>query len=469
MMKNEKPDTRLLSFWLTTIFSLLLACAWLQACGGGSVVVSAGKPGNPETGEPGETNIGSPLPSAIRIPQVASLESSAYVITTSFPLDIFRYDLEAEAPYPFVPYGLLGKIQGIPDELLILDEDNAFFTTSGGIADTGEGIHLFDPNPPSPEAFSLTESVSVSPVTLDPPLPYSEGDPVSRLQPRYTSGVAESNGKLYVCTSNFTATGGSPVCPPGTVFIYDWNPGSAPPTITASDPSFLVTTGFNPTEVTALGERFVLVTNTGVVAIRNAWAVPLTDGSVDVVDTELDCIVASYPLGLGAPSYKPIAIAPDGSRALLGSVAYNSVYELDLTVLNDLPESCPDPVPQLEEAVLAGKEDPIVVGPSPGTANAFIVQVVLNWNGTRAYATGYNSGTLSILEVETREGVASPKSVVRVLALTPPLGPLTPTLKEVGPGPLAVRPGRPGINYTGPDLFVLTGMRTGKMLSIQTY
>ena len=469
MMKNEKPDTRLLSFWLTTIFSLLLACAWLQACGGGSVVVSAGKPGNPETGEPGETNIGSPLPSAIRIPQVASLESSAYVITTSFPLDIFRYDLEAEAPYPFVPYGLLGKIQGIPDELLILDEDNAFFTTSGGIADTGEGIHLFDPNPPSPEAFSLTESVSVSPVTLDPPLPDSEGDPVSRLQPRYTSGVAESNGKLYVCTSNFTATGGSPVCPPGTVFIYDWNPGSAPPTITASDPSFLVTTGFNPTEVTALGERFVLVTNTGVVAIRNAWAVPLTDGSVDVVDTELDCIVASYPLGLGAPSYKPIAIAPDGSRALLGSVAYNSVYELDLTVLNDLPESCPDPVPQLEEAVLAGKEDPIVVGPSPGTANAFIVQVVLNWNGTRAYATGYNSGTLSILEVETREGVASPKSVVRVLALTPPLGPLTPTLKEVGPGPLAVRPGRPGIDYTGPDLFVLTGMRTGKMLSIKTY
>lgn len=461
MMKREKPDTRLPAFWLATIFSLLLACAWLQACGGGSVVVSAGKPG--------ETNIGSPLPSAIRIPRVASLEGSAYVITTSFPLNIFRYDLREESPYPFVPYGLLGKIQGIPDELIILDEDNAFFTTSGGIADAGEGIHLFDPNPPVPEAFSLKESVSASPVILNPPLPDSEGDPVSGLQPRYTSGVAESNGKLYVCTSNFTATGGSPVCPPGTVFIYDWNPGSAPATITASDPSFLVTTGFNPTEVTALGERFVLVTNTGVVAIRNAWAVPLTEGSVDVIDTELDCIVASYPLGLGAPSYKPIAIAPDGSRALLGSVAYNSVYELDLTVLNDLPESCPDSVPLLEEAVLAGVEDPIVVGPGVGTVNDFIVQVVLNWNGTQAYATGYNSGTVSILDVETREGVASPKSVARVLALTPPLDPLDPTQKEVGPGPLAVRPGRPGIDYTGPDLFVLTGMPTGKMLSIRTY
>jgi hypothetical protein len=293
------------------------------------------------------------------------------------------------------------------------------------------------------------------------------------MQPRYTAGVAESNGKLYVVTSNFTATGGSPVCPPGTVFIYDWNrhPDAVPPTIQPSAPSFLVTSWFNPTEVTALGERFVLVTNTGVVAIRNAQAVPVTEGGVDVIDTDLDCIVASYPLGRGAPSYKPIAIAPDGSRALLGSVAYNSVYELDLTVLDELPESCPDEVPLLGDAVLAGFDDPIIVGSSPVQVNDFVVQVGLNWDGTRAYATGYNSGTLSILEVETSEGVASPKAAGQVLALTPALNP--PTQKEVGPGPLAVRPGRPGSeephDYTGPDLFVLTGMPTGKMLSIQTY
>ena len=29
--------------------------------------------------------------------------------------------------------------------------------------------------------------------------------------------------------------------------------------------------------------------------------------------------------------------------------------------------------------------------------------------------------------------------------------------------------GEIGIDYSGPDLFVLTGMPTGKMLSIQTY
>jgi hypothetical protein len=86
-------------------------------------------------------------------------------------------------------------------------------------------------------------------------------------------------------------------------------------------------------------------------------------------------------------------------------VAYNSVYELDLTVLDSLPDSCPDPVPSLDDAVLAGFDDPITVGLSEEQADDFIVQVDLNWNGTRAYATGSNSGILSILEVETREGV----------------------------------------------------------------
>jgi hypothetical protein len=392
------------------------------------------------------------------------------VLTTTSPLGIFRYDLEGEeAPYPFVVYSLFGKIRGIPDELLVLDEEHALITTSGGIADAGEGIHLFDPTHPSPGDFSLDETVQAPPVTLDPPLLDSGDNPVSDLQPRFTAGVAESNGKLYVVTSNFTATGGNPVCPPGTVFIYRWDPDSPPRKITPSSPSFLVTTGYNPTEVTALGERFVLVTNTGVVAIRDARAVPLTEGSVDVIDTELDCIVATYPLGMGALSYKPIAIAPDRSRALVGSVAYNSVYEIDLTVLNDFYDSCPDPVPQLGDAVLAGPEDPIVVGASEEEAHDFIVQVGLNWNGTRAYATGSNSGTLSILEIETREGVASPKTPLQVLALTPPLDPEDPPLEEVMPGPLAVRPGRPGIDYGGPDLFVLTGLETGKMLSIQTY
>jgi len=472
MIEAMKSHKRPAAIWIAVIFFFLSACALLHACGGGSIVVSAGKPGNPVTGEPGETNIGTPHPSAIRIPRVPSLESYAYVLETSYPLKIYRYDLEAEAPYPSVSYGLYGKIQGIPDELLIVDENYAFITTSGGIADAGEGIHLFDPTPSTPEAFVLEETVRVLPVTFDSPQLDSAENPVAWLQPRYTAGVAESNGKIYVCTSNFSKTGSNPVCPPGTILIYQWDPESNPPNITPSDPPFLVTTRYNPTEVTALGERFVLVTNTGVIAIgEDALAEPLTEGSIDVIDTEVDCIVATYPLGMGAPSYKPIAITRDRSRALLGSVAYNTVYELDLTVLDDHLGFCPDDlgdVPQLDDAVLAGFDNPILVGSSQRKVKDFIVQVVLNWDDTRAYATGSDSGTLSILEVETREGVPSPKTAGQVLSLTPPLGPRGTLPKEAMPGPLAVRPGNPE-TYSGPDLFVLIGWETGKMLSLQTY
>lgn len=463
----EKPP------WLLPgiLLLFLLAAFCLQSCGGGAVVVAPGKPGNPEAGEPGETNLGSPMPSAIRIPDLASLEGDAFVVDTKAPSGIFRIDLAGdEAPYPFESYSFSAyerfRQGAIPDELLILDEDHAFLTTSGGLGLVGEAIHLFDPTPADP-ARPLIVSVPVFRVTLDPVEPNSKGEPVSDLLPSYTSGIAASNGKLYVCTSNFSQTGMTPVCPPGTVLIYRWDPESNPSNITPSDPSHLVTTGYNPTEVTALGGRFVLVTNTGVISIEDAWAVPKTQGSVDVIDTALDCIVATYPLGHGAPSYKPIAITPDRTRALLSSVAYNHVYELDLTALDDIPGVCPDPdlVPELTESVLAGYEDPIVVGSSQGTVNDFIVQVGVNWNGTRAYATGYNSGTLSILEVETTPGVASPKRAATVKVLTPQ----APTQEEHGPGPLAVRPGRPGIDYSGPDLFVLTGLYIGKMLSIQTY
>jgi hypothetical protein len=118
--------------------------------------------------------------------------------------------------------------------------------------------------------------------------------------------------------------------------------------------------------------------------------------------------------------------------------------------------------------VLAGPQDPIRVGQS-GVAgvetNDFVVQVAVSSDGTRAYASGYNSGTLSVLEVEQEPGSPSPKRPHMVLSLTPPL----PTQEDAGPGPLAVRPGIPGTDFSGPDLFVLIGLPIGKMFSVQTY
>jgi len=465
MLRPVRSGGRVFLLLSSGLLLAIAAAIILAGCGGGSVLeVSLGKEG--------ETNIGSP-PSSIQVPNLVGLSRYAYVITTAPPLGIFRFDLEKQSPYPFMYLDLFGRTSGVPDELVIHDEDHGLFTTSGGFAGEGEGIHLFDPTPPSPEKFALQLSVLVFSVVLDPPRLDSAGTLVSRIDPpdAYTSGVAVSNGKLYVCTSNFTAVE-NPVCSPGTVLVYQWDPSRDPPTVSRSDPSFIVTTSYNPTEVTALGERTVLVTNSGVLAIRETRAVPLTEASVDVVDTVLDCVVATYPLGLAALSYKTIGITPDRKRALVGSVAYNSVYELDLTVLDDAPQSCPNPVPRLESAVLAGPQDPIRVGQA-GVAgvetNDFVVQVAVSSDGTRAYASGYNSGTLSVLEVEQEPGSPSPKRPLLVLSLTPPLSADDTTQEDAGPGPLAVRPGIPGTDFSGPDLFVLIGLYTGKMFSVQTY
>ena len=466
MLRPVRSGGRVLLLLSSGLLLAIAAAIILAGCGGGSVLeVSLGKEG--------ETNIGSP-PSSIQVPNLVGLSRYAYVITTAPPLGIFRFDLEKQSPYPFMYLDLFGRTSGVPDELLIHDEDHGLFTTSGGFAGEGEGIHLFDPTPPSSENFALQASVPVFPVALDSPRPDSAGKSVSRLDPSYTSGVAVSNGKIYVCTSNFSRVGGNPVCSPGTVLVYQWDPAKDPPTVSSSDPSFILTTAgsYNPTEVTALGERTVLVTNSGVVAISGTRAVPLTDASVDVIDTVLDCVVATYPLGLAALSYKTIAITPDRTRALVGSAAFNSVFELDLTVLEDPPQACPDPVPRLEAAVLAGPQDPIRVGRSGEAGvqtNDFVVQVAVSSDGTRAYASGYNSGTLSVLELEQEDRKPSPKRPLLILPLTPPLDPGDPTQQDVGPGPLAVRPGIPGTDFSGPDLFVLIGLPTGKMFSVQTY
>jgi hypothetical protein len=465
MLRPVRSGGRVFLLLSSGLLLAIAAAIILAGCGGGSVLeVSLGKEG--------ETVIGSPLPSNIQIPNLVGQSRYAYVITTAPPLGIFRFDLEKQSPYPFMYLDLFGRTSGVPDELVIHDEDHGLFTTSGGFAGEGEGIHLFDPTPPSPDDFALDASVPVFPVTLDPPMPDSVGNLVSRLDPSYTSGVAVSNGKIYVCTSNFSSVGGNPVCPPGTVLIYQWDPSRDPPTVSRSDPPFIVTTSYNPTEVTALGERTVLVTNSGVLAIREARAVPLTEASVDVIDTVLDCVVATYPLGLAALSYKTIGITRDRKRALVGSVAFNSVFELDLTVLEEEPDACPDPVPRLDRAVLAGPSDPVRVG-QPGLSGQetddFVVQVAVSSDGTRAYASGYNSGTLSVLELEQEDRKPSPKRPLLILPLTPPLDPGDPTQQDVGPGPLAVRPGIPGTDFSGPDLFVLIGLPTGKMFSVQTY
>jgi hypothetical protein len=422
------------------------------------------------------TPIGSSFPTTILIPDRDGFRNRALVQTVSPPLGAFSFELDAlTPPLPFDFYNMGDIVQGIPDGLAIDEEEDLAFVTTSGEA---EGVWLFD----FVDDFRYLTSFTYTRTqfSLPSPAPDSEDSLTGSVQPTFTAGAALMNGKLYIPTSNYTLTGSDPVCDPGTVKIVGLDDSTDPPAFTfLPPPDVLVTSDFNPTEVTPLDDRILLVTNTGVLAIRDANGVPLTDGSVDVVDTELDCIVANYPLGPASPSFTRIGIAEqpgrDGEvvlRGYLGSAAYNHVYELDLTGLDDFLGTCPEPgdVPKLFSKVLAGSNNPIRATDEPANSPNFIVQVAINHDGTRAYATGFNSGTLAILELETEtDEVGTPlpsrKSPLRVIQATDPL----PTQNESGPGPVAVRPGVPGADYQGPDVFVVTGTPIGELRGYRTY
>ncbi len=445
-------------------------CLAAAGCGdwseGGSIV----------TVESRFTAIGSTFPATLLIADREGLRNRALVQTVSPPLGVFSFDLDAGShPLPFDFFDMGGTLQGIVNGLVIQrGEDLAFVTTSGA----AEGVWLFDPV----DAFRFLNAFTYRGAQFQLPQPAadSEGTLVSSVTPTFTSGVARMRGKLYISTSNFTRAGSNPKCAPGTVKIVGLDEEADPPAFFAlPPPDLIVTTSFNPTEVTPLDDRILLVTNTGVLAIRDDNGVPLSEGSVDVVDTVHDCIVATYPLGLAAPAFEKIAVAeqalPGGRmvrRGYLGSAGFNHIYELDLTGLDAYLDSCPSPgnVPRLDDKVLAGPDGPIRATRDPVGATNHVVQTVVNHNATRGYATGFDTGTLAVLELETATDawgapLPSGKTPLRIIQAADPL----PTQNESGPGPVAVRPGVPGVDYQGPDVFLLTGTPIGELRGFQTY
>ncbi len=474
LIRSSRPAPSLCAGGLVPV---LILCLGLAACEdwsqGGSIVDV----------ESFNTAIGSPFATTLLIPDREAFRNRALVQTVSSPLGVFSFDLDAiEHPLPFDFFDMSGKLQGIPDGLVVeIDGDLAFVTVSGA----EEGVWLFDPV----DAFELLGSFTYrgSRFQLPEPAEDSEGNLVNTVTPTFTSGVALMQGKVYISNSNFIRSGSNPISAPGTVKIVGLDETVEPPAFfELPSPDLIVTTSFNPTEVTPLDERVLLVTNTGVLAIREDNGVPLTEGSVDVVDTVRDCIVATYPLGRGAPSFAKIAVAEQvvqgGGvvyRGYLGSAGFNHVYELDLTGLDAYLDTCPSPedVPRLDDKVLAGPDDPILATTAPVNTPNLVAQAVVDHNATRCYATGLNSGTLAVLALETAtdgEGAPLPsrKSPLSVIQVTDPL----PTQNESEPGPVAVRPGVPCAVqpdeedcFNGPDVFVVTGTPIGELRAFRTY
>ena len=298
-----------------------------------------------------------------------------------------------------------------------------------------------------------------------------------------TAGKAVAGGRLFVATSNL-ATGIQ--YRPGTVLVYEWiaangairvRPDAATPV--------LFTTKFNPTGVTRVvtpgGRELVLVTATGVIGSSPAPGNVHSEATVEVIDPAVPRIAAVIPLGYAGPSFDAIEVDPGGRIGWLGASSDRQIYAVDLRALDDpdlyigsgSPERLDGQTPGIPDARIFTGDDPLVLpdradGPSPSQCNGY-TNVAMNAAGTEVYATDFCDGTFTRLRLDLSGAppVPFPHDRFQIAAQERPFAPSHAVGLLRAPGVVRVRPGRPGVDYTSPDVLVIAGQPDAQLCALR--
>jgi hypothetical protein len=419
---------------------------------------------------------------------------------------------------PLVP--IVGSALAVSEELAFVSassyEEVIFFEVPSGAL-----TQLWVENPSStpsdypllPEQAELRSAVSTRACVYPPDPTDSLGDaigPEPRCNPdvpgyftNYTAGRAVAAGYLFVVTSNLRRSSEARFNP-GTVLVYEFDPLSSPPTLRPD--AVIFTSRFNPTGATHYtafpdGEprELVLVSVTGAIGLEGGADTVKSESAIDVIDAEARCLVATIPLGMAGISFGELAIDPKGRVALMGAISRRQLYAVDLAPLDDsrLYQDCETPV------VLDGGTDPLFPddpriftasspfeiparsdGQSPEDCDTTETYVAINDEGSLAFATDFCDGTLAVIELaipygEPRDGeceesdpccnrVPLPPACFHLRRLENVLAPNSEdAVTELrGPVLVQVRPGRPGVDYTGPDVFFVAGLPEGQVCGV---
>ena len=318
-------------------------------------------------------------------------------------------------------------------------------------------------------------------------------DGVPSYRSNFTSGAAVAGGRLFLSVSNLGEARGEADTQylPGAVTVFDFDRTADPPTLSPVPPAdggpavLLHAGGFNATHVQSYvtpgeGRELVLVTLTGAIGIPEddpdspvpeGGAVRITDGAVDVIDAGSLELVATIPLRDANPAFRGLAVNRDREVALVGDVTARHVYGIDLSRLDPLPARAPGEVLVLDEAVLFDGTNPFLVPRLPDGAPrrscpGWIESVTWNEAGDRAFALDACDGSLVSIELAPGGGAPRPSDfdLLRVDRLVAPLRTDTIGLPRL---PAAIRI-RPGIGFSGPDLFFTVGDPEGLLCGIRT-
>ena len=246
----------------------------------------------------------------------------------------------------------------------------------------------------------------------------------------------------------------------------------------------IFTHAFNPTALTrhvnAAGRELVLVTLSG--ALSTSGEV-LTAGEIEVIDAVSRRAVARIPLELAGPSFGPLAIAAGGRVALFGAEGRHALYAIDLSSLDDpaLYQPRAEPVlldgsqPGFPDARIFSADAPFELPRRPnGPTDALCptrTQVATNAAGTLAFATDWCDGTLHLISIDALGASSAPfeRRRFRHERWLPILEPKDPRSNGLlaAPGMPRVRDGRPGIDYSGPDVFFIANEPEGQLCALR--
>ncbi|GEM_PF-988688 len=255
------------------------------------------------------------------------------------------------------------------------------------------------------------------------------------------SGVAISNGKVYVTNSNldqFFQPAGN-----GFVTVIDTKTNQVVKTMQLS--------AENAEGITAMGNRIYAVSSGNSSFDTNSGLVtPTSNGAVGVIDSATDKIVANIPIPLnpalplvGFPN--KLEPTPDGKFGYMGSGTAGVMFKVDLE----------------NNTLVRGADNPIIVTSAQVQDATFDVEIRDDGLG---FIAVFNTDRIVVFDAATD-----------TINPFPFIAPFPAGQRADNPNSqffegiqdIAIRPGKPGTDFQGADIFFITGI-SNKLGSINT-
>lgn len=374
-------------------------------------------------------NLGQEFPADLDIPDLEGMRSTLFVTLANPPMVIPVEISESGFKISTQFKGLQPSGQNLGTGI-----NSVFISSSQAFLMTDHRLLYFNPSTGALyQNFNLIDAISLNkPLPIDDPNEVIADDAVTgSFQPSFAADLLIHDGKIYVSFANLFFKNGKSYRVKGLVRIYELGSNG----IVKSNPEYFEASGFNTTGLTLLQNDLLIVTNSGNMQVQAGGGVPSTDSVLDLFDLQSLNREDSLSLGRVGLNFRSLAVDETENFAYVGSFSNGVIYQIDLTDF-ELGQSFQVTTDELGSdfltELLIQKNDLLVA----------------SFNSALLNQIDLDSSTLNLLNhidfsIEANPGVT-------------------------GLGPMVLRPGDAGVDFSGPDLFLVQGI-PGILRAVKTY